>query len=86
MHLLVEEAVLKSDHPLDSTRELFFFEESLKILVHLTRFRLHWVFVTACRLSLVPASWGCALVAVLRLLIEAAFVARALGTQASGLQ
>ena len=48
-------------------RIFFFFESNLFLY-----FWLHWVFVASCRLSLVTASGGCSLVAVLRLLMVVA--------------
>ena len=46
-------------------------------------FWLYWVFIAACRLSLLVVSWGYSLVTTLRLLVAvASLVAQALGVQA----
>ena len=49
-------------------------------------FRLCWVFIAACRLSLVEASRGYSLVAVFELLIVVASLVAEHGLQGTGLQ
>ena len=57
-------------------------EFSFKVFISL--FWLLWVFVAAPGLSLVAASWGYSLVAVLRLLVMVACLLRSTGSRHTG--